>query len=457
MHVFVKTLSGAVQVLEFPGKEKVSVAELDQLLARPGLTLTHDARDKSDLYDEDIVTVVYTPDELNERDVGRLEDVFQRRISFFPEWKALIQSSGALVAGGSVLCALHDLPIHDFDIYVHQSKAQTFLTSLCSFHMMSQSDYHSCPAYDDSFMRRNHIIGRFHLVTGYSRYGRRDQNVVPRVTFDVMVIPDQIPLTSVVSHFDLTFCQVWWDGTRLDTTHVVDVRSKRGSLQSDYLSMYMACNSFTCKRIQKYLKRGFHVHIDTSHMAGCSEIHLEPVIKKNEEVLEHWMIQSVLRAMTYYIKEHTEYCRLLSLALFHNVPTGWTWTDFIEQHTSEVVCAFLYFFEENMLPFMDSYYHTRWTIPDILTDTYRQMAIESRRTIRAHWLDRLIQAMRSQVDQLNGDLMKNLIAHGHFREGERVPLYHPLQLRQFPRPHVVDPLPPRLGDNVDPAAVADHP
>lgn len=432
MHLFIKTLSGAVQVLEFPGKEQVTVAELEQLLHRPGMKMTHDMDDKKEAVHEDIITVIYLPDELNDRDVERVESAFRQRLSFFDSFKQLIQDYEAVVAGGSVLCALHEMPIQDFDIYVHQSKVHAFLSNLCSLEVMTQSDYHSCPAYDESFMRRNHIMGRFHLVTRYSRYVRH-RNVGPRNSFDIMVIPDHIPLKQVVTNFDLTFCQVWWDGHRLDATHVVDIRSKHGSLQSDYLSMYVDCNVFTCKRIQKYLKRGFYIHVDTSSLTIQSQIELQPTIKRNQIVHEQWMIYSVLRGMTHYIKEKTDYCRLLCLAIFHNVPIDWTWDHLVERHNTEVVCAFLHYFEDNMLAYMDSAYLARWVIPESLLNVHRTMTKDHIKTVQEQWVTRLVTTVRDQINEINDKLSKRLTESGHVNEqGGHLPRYQRLFLKRDP-------------------------
>jgi hypothetical protein len=80
---------------------------------------------------------------------------------------------------------------------------------------------------------------------------------------DVLIIPDAIPLTQVVTNFDLSFCQAWYDGTHVYSDHRQDVLTKRGKLQEDYQeSLFRHLNSFIIERIKKYQRRGFHINID---------------------------------------------------------------------------------------------------------------------------------------------------------------------------------------------------
>jgi hypothetical protein len=63
--------------------------------------------------------------------------------------------------------------------------------------------------------------------------------------------------TDVVQNFDLTFCQVWYDGDAVYATHPDHVKNKVGYLQGDYVKLYLRKNHFLRRRVQKYRMRGF--------------------------------------------------------------------------------------------------------------------------------------------------------------------------------------------------------
>jgi hypothetical protein len=76
---------------------------------------------------------------------------------------------------------------------------------------------------------------------------------------DVMIIKDDTSVESVVTNFDLTICQVWYDGISVHASHWADIRSKHGSLQPEYHKSYMSGNRFIHQRIRKYSMRGFEI------------------------------------------------------------------------------------------------------------------------------------------------------------------------------------------------------
>jgi hypothetical protein len=410
MHIFVKTLSGAVQTLEFSGKTEVSVPEFELCVQNPGHTLVHDA--PGPLHDQDVVTVLYMPDELNEGDTRRVEDVFRRRMLFFDRFRELIQNYEAVVAGGSVICALHDIKVNDFDIYIHQRHATAFIEDLLSIEYMEYTSYHARPVYDQSFMKRNHILGRFHLETSYSRYVTHRQ-VGPRCMFDVMVVPDTIALSQVTSNFDLTFCQVWWDGTRLHATHVADVRTKHGSLQPEYISSYLNCNSFTCSRIRKYVDRGFHVSIDSTEMSRRLELgHLELTPQNHQQVLtkencDEWKVMCVYRTMVQFIRENVAFSNMTYLMEYQLIPMTELpqWHTLIAVHGREMIHVFIDQFERTQLMHMKPSFQILWERPDEFKNS-----IEPARAslLCQQWLNRLLEQISVQIDLINGRLHSNL-------------------------------------------------
>ena len=66
----------------------------------------------------------------------------------------------------------------------------------------------------------------------------------------------------VVSNFDLTFCEIWFDGKDVYANYKDDVLQKRGLLKDDYLELlFIDNNKFTKNRIEKYKNRGFEIYI----------------------------------------------------------------------------------------------------------------------------------------------------------------------------------------------------
>ena len=64
----------------------------------------------------------------------------------------------------------------------------------------------------------------------------------------------------IIQRFDLSFCQNWYDGENLWSMDR-DAIYKRdfGTLEHDYVQLYLDGNPVTRKRILKYMKRGFRV------------------------------------------------------------------------------------------------------------------------------------------------------------------------------------------------------
>ena len=157
----------------------------------------------------------------------------------------------AVVAGGFVLNAMTTRVVdfkQDMDVYVHHSQAFALYQALLDLGY-NISTSHITPTYDESFIRKNKIEARFRLHNWGGMIGR----------IDVMVIPDAIPLEHVVTNFDLTFCQVWYDGKRVHSSHPNDIARKHGSLQRQYHAAYQSGNLFLHRRIEKYKARGFEI------------------------------------------------------------------------------------------------------------------------------------------------------------------------------------------------------
>jgi hypothetical protein len=76
-----------------------------------------------------------------------------------------------------------------------------------------------------------------------------------------MVVNDNRNTKEVVSNFDFTFCQIWYNGTAIVSSYFKSIEAKSGKLNSKYLCQVAQNNQHTMKRIQKYGQRGFSIEI----------------------------------------------------------------------------------------------------------------------------------------------------------------------------------------------------
>jgi hypothetical protein len=178
----------------------------------------------------------------------------------------------AVIAGGSILNSYHQRNYFtsDIDLYIHENQAEQMVRWLLSNHHIALGSI-VAPAYDQSFFRKNNIISRTRFIVyhckrkmRYESWEEFDARRLERATYlDLMIIPNDMPITTVVTNFDLTFCQVWYDGTAVYSDHKQDVLSKRGRLQPAYTqSLFHHFNQFIVDRISKYRQRGYQISYD---------------------------------------------------------------------------------------------------------------------------------------------------------------------------------------------------
>ena len=192
---------------------------------------------------------------------------------------ALLQETGAIIAGGSILRAVspwnadarglrgnrprQSPEVNDLDIYVPVRMTPRLIDGLYTGTeaLLGSGQYKVLPAssYCESFLRKNGIR-RVHTFTG-----RYETNPT-----DIMSVRHRRSVQQVVTNFDLTICQIWYDGAHVYASHPQDIRDKRATLQSDYVLSLMRGNEYIRKRMDKYMKRGFRISMDG--MADNSEL-----------------------------------------------------------------------------------------------------------------------------------------------------------------------------------------
>jgi hypothetical protein len=109
--------------------------------------------------------------------------------------------------------------------------------------------------YCESFLRRNGIKA----VHRYMYPKRRRHGEENGFHFDVMAIRNKTSPLQVVNNFDLTFCQVWFDGVDCYATFPEHVNKREGWVQKEYLPVLFRGNHFIKDRITKYRQRGYKI------------------------------------------------------------------------------------------------------------------------------------------------------------------------------------------------------
>lgn len=263
--------------------------------------------------------------------------------------KTLIKDTCSLIAGGSIICSYCGLGINDLDIYVHYSKSKFFIETLGTMGFFFDTfKWNLRGPYDQSFFYKNKILSRFRMILRR----RVERKKMPKI--DIMIIPDDHPLEHVVTNFDLSFCEMWWDGTHLYASDPYGVRNKEGILKPDYREAFFSdLNPFIFKRIQKYKNREFKIDLGR-------ELVLEPV-KKEKNIVngEEWaighflkqismMLMYVCRYQKIHIIYHTLYPQEMT---YQELVKKWGNEELIQKCSAFVYSQFSLFIEQKYRDF----------------------------------------------------------------------------------------------------------
>lgn len=239
----------------------------------------------------------------NEKVRERIKKFFNGDSQIESKFSQKLKECNALLAGGFVLSAINNekRDYADMDIYVKNKDAEKILNffisvnppspskpgndagETSSFSVMSQN---FAPAYDQSFFRKNKIISRILMVSWYkyNRHTRRDKSI------DIMIIPDNVSPVSVVKNFDLSFCEVWYNGEDVKAVDMDGLQKKEGKLKPSYVeSLVSYFNPFIIKRIQRYTKRGYKIEYDTK----VSSIDVKGKAGKTIISKEDWLVSKL--------------------------------------------------------------------------------------------------------------------------------------------------------------------
>ena len=196
----------------------------------------------------------------------------------------ILIENNAIIAGGSVLSSItRTYGLRDIDLYVNLRNAQNVYNALMQDGVYNNLiESHTAPPYDQSFLIKNNILGRFTVKVSSRRHTETD--------VDIMVVSDDVTVESVVENFDLSFCKIWYDGRKILTNYPDDVINKTGTLGADYLRTYLSGNVFTVKRIIKYTRRGFTINLPNVNTSSISM----GILKKQVISPEIWVVYKLL-------------------------------------------------------------------------------------------------------------------------------------------------------------------
>ncbi len=177
--------------------------------------------------------------------------------------KNILRDTGSLIAGGCILQAIQpfsdqskpESKINDIDIYVPVAQIPTFIQRLrdeCRFFGTTRYNAIKASLYCKSFLRKNGI----RKVYTFSKRNGLDSK---KDSIDIMAVRNKRTPLRVVNNFDLTFCQVWYDGNHVYASHPDHIREKKGFMSAEYIPTFLAGNRFLAKRTKKYLDRGFTI------------------------------------------------------------------------------------------------------------------------------------------------------------------------------------------------------
>ena len=207
----------------------------------------------------------------------------------------ILQECNAVIAGGSVLSAYTDSELNDIDIYVNKKNAVELKNKIRALGYTNIFMGSIQTQYDNSFFIKNNIIARFPIATnGYSIWNSNTQTYM-----DIIIVSDNVNVLQVVNNFDLTFCEIWYDGIHVHAADPKGVLEKKGYLKKDYVEKLLTCfNTFTIKRMEKYEEKGFQITYDPS--VKLSEIFVNRGINCDTKVLtskEKWVSSMIFIAI----------------------------------------------------------------------------------------------------------------------------------------------------------------
>jgi hypothetical protein len=214
-----------------------------------------------------------------------------------------LSDNKAVIAGSYVLSCYTEKKYKpgDMDIYINSKNLNSFLIDMLViqndlFESICKNNINLITKdYDSSFLKQNGIKILLQLCSYNKRLLRNDR----RLDIDIMVIEDHKNIIDVVTNFDLTFCEIWYDGKTIQSTDPKGVKKGYGFLRKQYVTkLYNENNLFLKERIEKYNTRGFVITIELNKSLKVDFIKPEKKLlpnTKDNNYLNKWVIKSILQ------------------------------------------------------------------------------------------------------------------------------------------------------------------
>tara|TARA_B100001094_G_C18179106_1_gene799739 strand:- start:671 stop:2968 length:2298 start_codon:yes stop_codon:yes gene_type:complete len=250
----------------------------------------------------------------------KLKNILELKLSQYPFYfnindiDKILKKNNAIISGSYILSLFHteierqydsgyvffksDWEPSDIDIYVDLENAHNFYIDFVSYLIKNYEDYFTdtvhrsherpqfrfvenniAPQYDQSFFRKNGILGRTRIKIG-------------RGSIDIMIVDNARQSINVVQNFDLSFCQTWYNGETINATNFDHITNKSGQLNDEYKDAYLSGNKFISRRIAKYRKRGFKIYLPP----GQDYSLLNPIQNLQKTIVnyEYWLVTKLL-------------------------------------------------------------------------------------------------------------------------------------------------------------------
>jgi hypothetical protein len=195
--------------------------------------------------------------------------------------KDCLHDHEAVIAGGFLTCLYLSKEQQDIDMYVSIDKLVDD-KDVSIIDKLVEAGYdivkcHMAPMYDQSFLQKNNIVTRFRFYPQQQNDGIRKKDI------DLMIVgnpkglvhitmnsPDNVSSSismqknvyDVVTNFDLTCCEMWYNGDYIMTKkgNVERMNNMIAYLNDEYVeSLIIHSNTFIKDRLAKYMRRGFNI------------------------------------------------------------------------------------------------------------------------------------------------------------------------------------------------------
>ena len=121
----------------------------------------------------------------------------------------------------------------------------------------------------------------------------RKQRYIKKIKF--MIVDTEEDIIDAVTNFDISFTRVWFDGERLKTTNLEDIKNKEGYLDNEYLELLLNFNPILINRMMKYRERGFKITYNTSDTSITIGNKMNPYLHaSNEKRLVEFLYKKVI-------------------------------------------------------------------------------------------------------------------------------------------------------------------